>query len=149
MVNDWHLVNYGSFATGGAGVVIVEATAVEARGRITQGCAGIWNDQQIEPMRRITKFLKSQGSVPAIQIAHAGRKASALPPWMGRNSVPDEKGGWPTIGPSPLAFGDTITKVPKEATIEDIQQIKESFVSAAKRAVSAGFEVWIEVLIKD
>lgn len=141
-VNDWHLVNLGSYATGGAGLVMVEATGVEARGRISPGCPGIWKDEQIEPLQRIVKFLKSQGAVPGIQLAHAGRKGSTVPPWVGRNSIDDENGGWQTIGPSAVAFGDLITKVPKEATLGDIEDIKNSFVSAAKRAVRAGFEVF-------
>ena len=140
-VNDWHLVHLGSFATGGAGLVMVEATGVEARGRISPGCPGLWKDEQIEPLQRITKFLKSQDSVPAIQLAHAGRKASTVPPWVGRNSIDPKDGGWPTIGASPIAFGDQIPTPPKEATIEDIEDIKNAFVSAANRAVRAGFEV--------
>ena len=142
-VNDWHLVNYGSFATGGAGLVMVEATGVEARGRISPGCPGIWKDEQIEPLQRVTKFIKSQGAVAGIQLGHGGRKASTVAPWVGRNSIADEDGGWPTIGPSPVEFGDHVWKVPKEATIEDIEEIKNSWVSAAKRAVKAGFEVFI------
>lgn len=140
-VNDWHLVNLGSFARGGAGLVIAEATGVEARGRISPGCPGLWKDEHIAPWKRIVDFMKSQGAVAGIQLAHAGRKASTVPPWIGRESIPDEEGGWPTIGPSPIAFGDLVTKVPKEATLEDIEEIKEAWVAAAKRAVKAGFEV--------
>ncbi|XP_054169315.1 NADPH dehydrogenase-like [Oppia nitens] len=141
MVNDWHLVNYGSFATGGVGLIVVEATGVEARGRISPGCPGLWKDEQIEPWKRVTSFLKTQGCVAGIQIAHAGRKASTLPPWIGRDSIDDKDGGWPTIGPNAVAFGDRADKVPKEATVEDIEEIKKSFVSACERAVKAGFEV--------
>lgn len=141
IVNDWHLVHYGSFAKGGAGLVIVEATGVEARGRISPGCPGIWRDEQIEPWNRITKFIKSQGSVAGIQLAHGGRKASTVPPWVGRDSIDDKDGGWQTIGPSPVAFGSVVTKIPKEATLEDIEEIKRSFISSGKRAVEAGFEV--------
>lgn len=140
-VNDWHLVNAGSFATGGAGLVMIEATGVEARGRISPGCPGLWKDEQIEPMARIVKFLKSQGAVPAIQLAHGGRKASTVPPWVGHDSIPEEEGGWETIGPSALAFGGPVWKVPKEATLEDIQQIKTAFVESAKRSLKAGFEM--------
>ena len=140
-VNDWHLVNLGSYATGGAGLVMFEATAVEARGRISPADSGIWKDAQIEPFQRIVKFIKSQGAVPAIQLAHSGRKGSTVAPWLGRNSIPDESGGWPTIGASPIAFGDLITKVPKEATLEDIEQLINLWTLAAKRAVRAGFEV--------
>ncbi len=148
-VNDWHLVHLGSFAIGGAALVMVEATGVEARGRLTPGCPGLWKDEHIEPMARIVKFLKSQDSVPAIQLAHGGRKASTVVPWLGRNSIADEEGGWPTIGPSAVAFGDQVWKVPKAATLKDINDIKNSFVSAAKRAVKAGFEVNINVLINE
>jgi len=144
-VNDWHLVHLGSTAIGGAGLVMVEATGVEARGRISPGCPGIWKDEHIEPMARIVKFLKSQGSVPGIQLVHGGRKASTVPPWVGRNSIADEEGGWPTIGPSAVAFGDHVWKVPKAATTEDINDIKNAFVSAAKRAVKAGFQVNIQL----
>ncbi|CAG2167041.1 unnamed protein product, partial [Oppiella nova] len=132
-------VHYGSFATGGAGLVMIEGNSVEKRGRVTAGCAGIWSDHQIEPWRRITKFLKSEGSVPAIQLAHAGRKACTQP--VVNTSIADEDGGWPTIGPSAVPFSKSLWKVPKEATIEDIEELEESFVSAAKRAVEAGFEV--------
>ncbi|CAG2179857.1 unnamed protein product, partial [Oppiella nova] len=142
IVNDWHLVNYGSFATGGAGLVVVEATGVEARGRISPGCPGLWKDEQINPWKRVTSFLKSQGCVAGIQIAHAGRKASTVAPWVGRDSIDDKEGGWPTIGASAIEFGDKVWKVPKEATIEDIEGIKRSFVSASERAVRAGFEVF-------
>lgn len=141
-VNDWHLVNYGAYAKGGAGLVMAEATAVEARGRISPGCPGLWKDEHISPWKRITDFIKSQGAVPGVQLAHGGRKASTVPPWIGRQSVPDEDGGWDTIGPSAIAFGDLVTRVPKEATIKDIEEIKEAWVEAAKRAVKAGFEVW-------
>ncbi|CAG2122516.1 unnamed protein product, partial [Medioppia subpectinata] len=141
MVNDWHLVQYGSFATGGAGLVVCEATGVEARGRIAPQCPGLWKDEQIEPWQRVTRFLKSQGCVPGIQIAHSGRKGSTVPTWVGRDSIADKDGGWQTIGPTAEAFGAGVTKVPKEATVEDINDIKSAFVAAALRAVKAGFEV--------
>ncbi|CAG2163569.1 unnamed protein product [Oppiella nova] len=141
MVNDWHLVQYGSFATGGAGLVVCEATGVEARGRLAPQCPGLWKDEQIEPWSRVTRFLKSQGCVPGIQIAHSGRKGSTVPTWVGRNSIHDKDGGWQTIGPTAEAFGADVWKVPKEATVEDIHQIKEAFVAAANRAVRAGFQV--------
>jgi 2,4-dienoyl-CoA reductase-like NADH-dependent reductase (Old Yellow Enzyme family) len=141
--SDWHLVHLGSRAVGGAGLVIAEASGVEARGRITPGCAGIWSDEHIEPWQRITKFIKENGSVPGIQIAHAGRKASCALPWNGGASLSDEQGGWGTIGPSPIAFGGDLTKVPREMTVKDIEIVRQSFVDAAKRAVAAGFE-WVE-----
>ncbi|CAG2105891.1 unnamed protein product, partial [Medioppia subpectinata] len=141
VATDWHMVSTGAYAQGGAGLVMLEATAVEARGRISPGCLGLWQDDQIEPLARIARFIKGQGSVPAIQLAHAGRKASTVVPWDGHHSLPDSEGGWPTIGPSALAFGTPVWKVPKEATIDDINKIKEAWVGAAIRAVKAGFEL--------
>lgn len=99
---DWHLVHLGARAIGGAGIVMVEATAVEPRGRISPSCVGLWKDEHVEPLSRICTFLKSQGSVPAIQLAHSGRKGSTLPPWKGRANVPKDKGGWDVIGPSAI-----------------------------------------------
>ena len=103
LVNDWHLVHLGARAIGGAGVVMVEATAVEARGRITPGCPGIWNDDQVAPLKRITDFVRSQNSVPAIQLAHAGRKASTYEPFSGdhNKALPAGK-GWTPVAPSPI-----------------------------------------------
>src|SRR3984957_15277640 len=100
VATDWHLVHLGSRAVGGAGLVMAEATAVSAEGRITPGDAGIWADKHIEPIARINRFVKSQGAVPGIQIAHAGRKASAALPWKGGASLVDNAGGWQTIAPS-------------------------------------------------
>ena len=103
MVNDYHLVHLGSRATGGSAIVFLEATAVEARGRISAHCPGIWKDEHISPMQRICQFIKSQNAIPAIQLAHAGRKASTFPPWISRNALPVEQGGWDDIiGPSPI-----------------------------------------------
>ncbi|CAG2180493.1 unnamed protein product, partial [Oppiella nova] len=145
IVGDWHLVAYGSYARGGAGLVMCEATGVEARGRITPACSGLWDDSQIEPWARITRFIKQQGSVPGIQLTHAGRKASTVVPWVNRGqSIDNKDGGWDTIGASPIAFGEgreAVWKVPKEATHEDLDVIKAAYVSACGRAVKAGFEV--------
>jgi 2,4-dienoyl-CoA reductase-like NADH-dependent reductase (Old Yellow Enzyme family) len=137
---DWHLVHLGSRAVGGAGLVIAEATAVSPEGRITPGDAGIWADKHIEPIARINHFIKSQGAVPGIQIAHAGRKASAARPWDGGASLADNAGGWPTIAPSPLPFGGELTKVPRAMTEADITQVQKDFVAATKRALTAGCE---------
>ncbi len=101
---DWHLVHLGSRAVGGAGMVMVEATAVEARGRISPADMGIWDDMHIEPLARVAKFVTEQGSVPAIQIAHAGRKASTPVPWDGSTPLTANNGGWQTIGPSAIPF---------------------------------------------
>ena len=147
--DDWHLVHLGSRAVGGAGLVIAEASGVEARGRITPGDLGIYKDEHIAPHARIAKFIKSQGSVPGIQIAHAGRKASRTPPWetdpkvmQGRWMNPEE-GGWLPIGASPIAFNEA-SPVPREMTKADIDEVVAAFAAAARRAEEAGYE-WIEV----
>jgi len=122
-------------------MVVTEATAVEARGRITPSCTGIWKDEHITGWKRIVEFIKSQGSVPAMQLAHSGRKGSTSVIWKGRGeSIPDDQGGWPTIAPSAIPFQEK-DKVPKETTLEDIEEIQQAFVSAAKRAIKAGFQV--------
>lgn len=144
IATDWHFVNLGSRAVGGAGLVIAEATTVEPRGRITPGDAGIWSDKHIEPLERINRFIKSHGAVPGIQIAHAGRKASAARPWEGDHSLKDEEGGWETLGPSPLAFGNELWRVPKEMTLTDIHQVQDAFRTAAVRSLEAGYE-WLEL----
>ncbi|MCF5826385.1 oxidoreductase, partial [Pseudomonas syringae] len=105
LANDWHLVHLGSRAVGGAGLVISEAMAVTPDGRITPEDLGLWNDEQIEPLQRITRFINSQGAVAGIQLAHAGRKASTWRPWLGKHgSVPLTEGGWTPVGPSAIAF---------------------------------------------
>ena len=143
--NDWHLAHYTSLARGGSGLVIVEATAVSPDGRITPNCLGIWNDVQMEKLREIASAIKAAGAVPGIQIAHAGRKASANRPWDGDAHIPnDEPKGWQTIAPSAVAFGGGLSKVPKEMTVEDIQRVQNDFAEAAKRALQAGFE-WLEL----
>ncbi|MFN9717292.1 MAG: NADH:flavin oxidoreductase/NADH oxidase [Planctomycetota bacterium] len=142
--NDWHFVHLGSRAVGGAGLIIVEATAVSPEGRISPADSGIYLDAHIEPFARICRFMKQEGSVPGIQLAHAGRKASARKPWEGDNHIPTNEGGWDTIAPSAVAFGEHLPKVPKEMTLDDIQQVQAAFVSAAKRSLLAGFE-WLEL----
>ena len=144
LANDWHYVHLGSRAVGGAGLVIVEATAVAPEGRITPGCMGLWSEQHIEPLARIVRFMKQHGAVPAIQIAHAGRKASASIPWKGDASISDAEGGWETIAPSPIPFGDKLTKVPREMTVSDIARVQCNFSDTAKRALAAGVE-WLEL----
>jgi 2,4-dienoyl-CoA reductase-like NADH-dependent reductase (Old Yellow Enzyme family) len=143
--SDWHLAHYAGMARGGAGLVIVEATAVSPEGRITPGCTGLWRDEQIEGMAAIAKAIKSAGAVPGIQIGHAGPKASANKPWEGDDHIPnDAPEGWQTIAPSAVAFGGGLPKVPVEMTIGDIQRVKADFVATAKRALDAGFE-WLEL----
>ena len=141
---DWHLVHLGSRAVGGAGLVIAEATAVSPEGRITPGDAGIWADKHIEPVARINRFIKQHGAVPGMQLAHAGRKASAARPWEGGAHLPDEQGGWQTVAPSPLPFGSDLNKVPREMTEADIRKVQNDFVAAATRALTAGVE-WLEI----
>ncbi|MGZ3691228.1 MAG: NADH:flavin oxidoreductase/NADH oxidase, partial [Pseudobdellovibrio sp.] len=132
--NQWHLVHLGSRAVGGAALVICEATAVSPEGRISLGDLGIWNDEQTQAFCEITKFIKSQGSIPAIQIAHAGRKAGTSIPWK------SEKGGWIPLAPSAIPF-DKESVVPQEMTEADIQIVTQQFQQAAKKALLAGFEV--------
>ena len=143
-VNDWHLVHLGSRAVGGAGLVVVEATAVSAEGRISPSCSGIYHDGHVDAFARINRFIKQFGAVPGIQLAHAGRKGSAQRPWEGDSHIPDHAGGWPTIAPSAIAHGGNLDKVPMEMSIDDIHRIQDAFVTGAKRALAAGFE-WLEL----
>jgi 2,4-dienoyl-CoA reductase-like NADH-dependent reductase (Old Yellow Enzyme family) len=138
--NDWHLVHLGSRAVGGAGLVIAEATAVEARGRITPGDLGIWKDEHIERLARIAAFVKQQGAAPGIQIAHAGRKGSCHVPWDGGDPILEHAGGWQTVAPSPVPFRKT-DSVPSELDTNDIHAIVGAFATAAGRALAAGFEI--------
>jgi 2,4-dienoyl-CoA reductase-like NADH-dependent reductase (Old Yellow Enzyme family) len=144
LANDWHLVHLGARAAGGAGLVIAEATAVEPEGRITPGDAGIWADRHIEPIARINRFIKAQGAVPGIQLAHAGRKASAARPWEGGAHLNDKAGGWPTLAPSPIAFGGPLDKVPRAMSVADLKHVQSAFAVAAKRSLAAGVE-WMEI----
>jgi 2,4-dienoyl-CoA reductase-like NADH-dependent reductase (Old Yellow Enzyme family) len=142
--NDWQLVHLGALAAGGAGLIIVEASAVEARGRISPNDLGIWTDEHVAPLRRVTEFIKAQGAVAGIQIAHAGRKACTIRPWDGGKPVPaSDPNWWPVVGASPLAFSDE-HQIPLELSIEEIKGIQTLFVQAAKRALDAGFE-WLEI----
>ena len=145
MINDWHHVHLAGLARGGAGLLVVEATAVAPEGRITPGCAGIWSDAHAQAFVPVVQAIKAAGSVPGIQIAHAGRKASANRPWEGDDHIAaDDAKGWDTIGPSAIAFGAHLPKVPREMTLDDIARVKQDFVDAARRARDAGFE-WIEL----
>lgn len=140
MPNDWHLVHLGSRAVGGAGLVVMEATAVSPEGRISPSDAGIWSDAHAESYQRITKFIKEQGAVAGIQIAHAGRKASTSEPWHGGKIVDEGYGGWEPVAPSAIAFADDFPP-PREMTKEDIERVTEDFVAAARRSIEAGFEM--------
>lgn len=140
VATDWHLVHLGSRAAGGAAVVIAEATAVEARGRISPGDVGLWQDAQIGPLARVTKFIRDQGAVPAIQLAHAGRKASTARPWEGGGPVAPAQGGWPVVAPSALPFAEGHL-LPEALTLAGIAEIVQAFAAAAKRSLAAGFEL--------
>ena len=140
MPTDWHLVHLGSRAVGGAGLVIMEAAAVSPEGRISPADAGIWSDEHADAYQRITKFIKENGAVAGIQLAHAGRKASTSEPWNGGKIVDEGYGGWETVAPSATAFSDDYP-LPREMTLADIKQAINDFGAAAKRAVDAGFEV--------
>lgn len=141
MADDWHLVHLGSRAVGGVGLVLVEATAVTADGRITPGDLGIWSDAHIEPLARIARFVRSQGALAGIQLAHAGRKASTAAPWAGGATLKTAgEGGRPVVAPSPIPFtpGDPTPVALDEAGIEGVV---DAFEAAARRALTAGFEV--------
>ncbi|MGP3948425.1 NADH:flavin oxidoreductase/NADH oxidase [Streptomyces sp. 7N604] len=140
VANDWHFSHYTSRAAGGTGLILVEATAVSPEGRISPADLGIWNDTQTEAFRRITSFLKGQGTVPGIQIAHAGRKASTDRPWRGGAPVGPGEHGWQPVAPSPLPFNDG-HPVPDELTTGQIAELVGQFADAARRARAAGFEV--------
>jgi 2,4-dienoyl-CoA reductase-like NADH-dependent reductase (Old Yellow Enzyme family) len=145
VINDWHHAHYAQIARGGAGLVIVEATAVSPEGRITPGCTGIWSDEQAKAFAPTVAAIKATGAVPGIQIAHAGRKASANRPWEGDDHIAEgDARGWQTIAPSALDFGAHLPKVPRAMTLDDIARVREDFVAAAKRALEAGFE-WLEL----
>ncbi len=144
-VNDWHLSHYAGLARGGAGLVVVEATAVAPEGRITPGCTGIWNDDLAQAFVPVVQAIKAAGAVPGIQIGHAGRKASANRPWEGDDHI--EQGdarGWQTIAPSAVAFGGGLSKVPSAMSGDDIDRVRENFVQAAIRARDADFQ-WLEL----
>ncbi|MBL8823020.1 MAG: NADH:flavin oxidoreductase/NADH oxidase [Planctomycetia bacterium] len=142
---DWHRVHYTSLARGGAGLVMVEATAVSPEGRITWADAGLWNDAQAKALAPIVKAIKHWGAVPGIQLAHAGRKASANRPWEGDDHIPEgQPKSWPTIAPSSIAFGANLSRVPREMTLKDIARVQADVVRAAERARDVGFE-WLQL----
>lgn len=138
--SDWHLVHLGSRASGGAGLIIAEATAVEARGRISPQDLGIWDDAHVDMLARINNFIKSQNSIPAIQLAHAGRKASTAQPWKGGKPVSADGGGWQPVGASAIAFADGYP-TPTELTTADVEAIVTAFRDAAVRSDAAGFDI--------
>ncbi len=138
--NEWHRVHYGTRAVGGAAMVMVEATAVCPEGRITPWCTGLWSDAHVRAFEPITEFIRNQGAVPAIQIAHAGRKASSDAPWRGGVCLPVGAGGWQTMAPSAVPFSPA-HGTPHALTLAEIDGVVEMFVEAAQRALAAGFEV--------
>jgi 2,4-dienoyl-CoA reductase-like NADH-dependent reductase (Old Yellow Enzyme family) len=141
--NNWHLVHLGSRAVGGAALVIAEASAVSAQGRISPQDTGLWNQQQVQAWQPITRFIRAQGAIAGIQLAHAGRKASTLRPWEGHGPVPAGQGDWPTVAPSALPF-EAHWPAPQALDEAGIQAVIADFRAAAHRAVAAGFEL-IEV----
>ena len=139
VVGDWHLMHLGSLATGRPGLIMAEATAVLPEGRITPSCTGIWSDDQIEPWRRIVDFVHGQDTLIGLQLAHAGRKGSVLPPWLGGTSVPLDAGGWQTVAPSAIAYGSLA--LPEALDSDGIAGVVNGFVAAARRAVLVGFDL--------
>lgn len=138
--NDWHLVNLGSRAVGGAALAIAEASAVLPEGRISPQDLGIWKDDHISSLERITRFVREQGCVPGIQLAHAGRKGSTYRPGEKHGAIPQSQGGWNPVGPSAIAFGEDYA-VPLALSPGGIQAIVKAFAEAARRACQAGFDV--------
>jgi len=138
--SDWHLVHLGSRAVGGASLIFTEACAVSPEGRISPQDLGIWKDDHIAFLSRITRFLLSQGTVPGIQLAHAGRKASTPPPWHSGGFIPESEGGWKPVAPSAIGFSDTYAQ-PAALDAAGIQKVIKDFTAAATRASQAGFQV--------
>jgi 2,4-dienoyl-CoA reductase-like NADH-dependent reductase (Old Yellow Enzyme family) len=138
---DWHLVHLGSRAVGGAALVMTEATAVSAEGRISPNCLGLWREEHIEPLARIVRFLKSQGAAAGIQLAHAGRKASTSPPWTGgKPLLKPEEGAWTPVAPSAIPFTEA-HPVPQKLDFPGLGKLRDDFRRAARRAVRAGFDL--------
>ena len=139
--NDWHFVHLGSRAVGGAALVFTEATAVSPEGRISPDDLGIWKDEHIPFLKRITSFIETQGALPGIQLAHAGRKASHFSPWKGGRALQKDEGAWETVAPSAIAFREG-EPLPRQMDIKDIKQVVEDFRAATARALQAGFKVF-------
>lgn len=140
IANDWHFVHYGSRAVGGAALLIVEATGVVPEGRISPGDLGLWNDAQVEPLARIARFAQEHGCVPALQLAHAGRKGGVGLGWQEQCTLPLDEGGWTPVAPSPITFGDGYA-VPTALDATGIRSVVDSFAAAAQRAQAAGFQI--------
>lgn len=138
--NDWHFVHLGSRAIGGAGLVFTEATAVSPEGRISPHDLGIWKDEHVPMLKKIASFITEHGSVPGMQLAHAGRKASVTEPWNGDELISEDEGGWKTVAPSPIPFSP-VKDTPRELTRPEIDQIVHNFKAATRRAHEAGIKV--------
>ena len=139
--NDWHFVHLGTHAVGGASLIFTEATAVCPEGRISPDDLGIWKDEHITFLKKITDFIKEHGAVPGMQLAHAGRKASHSSPWKGGKALKKEQGSWQTLAPSAVPYREN-EPLPKEMTKDEINQLIQDFGSATKRALEAGFEIF-------
>jgi 2,4-dienoyl-CoA reductase-like NADH-dependent reductase (Old Yellow Enzyme family) len=145
VANDWHRVHYTTLSRGGAGLVIVEATACSPEGRISWADAGLWNDEQAAALEPIVQAIQHWGAVPGIQIAHAGRKASANRPWEGDDQIAEGlPNSWTPIAPSPVAFGANLPRIPREMTLADIQRVQADVVRAVERARDVGFQ-WLQL----
>jgi 2,4-dienoyl-CoA reductase-like NADH-dependent reductase (Old Yellow Enzyme family) len=140
LATDWHLVHLGSRAVGGAALVFTEATAVEPRGRISPYDLGIWKDDHVPMLERIAAFVDKQGAAPGMQLAHAGRKASVDVPWAGGRALGEAQGGWTPVGPSPIPYVEG-SPVPEPLSAKAIRAVVDAFVTAARRALAAGFKV--------
>jgi len=138
--NDWHLVHLGSRAVGGAALIIQEATSVSPEGRISPGDLGIWSDEQIPFLKRITDFIHKNGSIAGLQLAHAGRKASFDVPWKGSQQIKATDGGWKTVAPSAIPYNEA-DEAPEALTLEGIEKVKSDFSTATKRVIEAGYKV--------
>lgn len=138
--NDWHLVHLGARAVGGAGLVVLEATAVTPEGRISPRDLGIWDDRHVDGLARCVRFMADQGVPAGVQLAHAGRKASTAPPWEGGRPVPPERGGWRPVAPSAVPFRDG-DPAPHALTADELRGVVDAFARAAERAAAAGFRV--------
>lgn len=139
VVGAWHRVHLGAFATGGAGLVMAEATGVVPSGRISVGCPGLWNDEQVRAWSEVTSFAHAQGTYMGIQLAHAGRKGSTMRPWDDHLTANASEGGWTAHAPSALPFEGY--PVPRELTVDEIDELVAAFAAAARRAMAAGFDV--------
>ncbi len=140
VVKSWHMVHLGSRAAGGTGLVMAEATAVRPDGRISPADQGLWSDEQVDALRPVTAYISSQGSIPAVQIAHAGRKASHSQPWRGARHLGEDEGGWQVVGPSAVPYDENYG-MPAELSTQEISEITRAFADAAARAVDAGYRV--------